>query len=244
MKRSVCTLVSLLLLAGTSLTPAHAQLSAVQAGTDLGTLSEDDPPRTCVFRCRNTGSQPEVITRIHTSCGCTGAKSDRLRLLPGEEAQITVTYRPLGHPGRVLTYIDVFTDKDEAHPAATFTLTGKVTPSKALWKEYRYAMGDLRLRRKRVVFHASGAGRQQVERIVCANAGTEPLTLKAGQGTLPAWLTLRTVPSPIPPGEEGVIELIVESSQLPSTPTGLRAHILLEGLNVRPSERMIEVDIN
>lgn len=244
MKTKIDTAIFLLILLVYPFTTAQGQLSVVHPEFNLGTLSEDDAPRTCTFVCKNSGNTPVVITRIKTTCGCTAAEVDRPQIQPGEEAQIKVTYNPLGHPGRILTYVRVFTQESDDQPAASFTLTGKVTPSTALWKEYRYAMGNLRLRRKKVSFKDVKSGQRRVERIVCANAGTEPLKLKADKITLPSWLTFRTIPPEIPAGEEGAIELIVDGDKVPSHSAALRTSILLEGLNVRPTERMIEIIID
>lgn len=221
----------------------HGQLSVAHPEIHLGTLSEDDSARTCLFVCKNSGSAPVVITRVKTTCGCTDAEVDRPQLQPGEEAHIKVVYHPLGHPGRILTYISVFTGESDEQPATTLTLTGTVTPSAALWKEYRYAMGNLRLRRKKIIFSAVKPGQQRKERIVCANAGSIPLILSAHKATLPEWLTFRTLPAAIPAGEEGVIEVTVDGSKVPPHTEALQTGILLEGLHIQPTERTIEVVI-
>lgn len=235
----------LCLLAGAflSLLPARSQLAADSLRISLGTLSEDDPPQTCVFRCTNITAGPLHITAVKTTCGCTAATVADTLLAPGQQTVIRAVYTPLGHPGRVLAYIDVFTSATVGKPSLTLSLTGRVTPSAALWKEYRYAMGELRLRRRNIVFEAPFSGKHRIERIVCANAGSTPLRLTADKISLPPWLIFRTVPAVIPPGEEAVIELEADVSQLPATLSQTTAKVLLEGVKVPPTERMIEVTI-
>ena len=66
---------------------------------DFGTIRETDGPVTHRFVCRNEGEHPEVILQVTTTCGCTTPRYTRKPILPGEEAEITVTYDPANRPG-------------------------------------------------------------------------------------------------------------------------------------------------
>ncbi len=46
------------------------------------------------FTIRNSGGSPLQITGLSTSCGCTRAEMEKRELLPGEEAELLVTFDP------------------------------------------------------------------------------------------------------------------------------------------------------
>lgn len=68
---------------------------------NIGEMTEDDKPVETNFYFKNISAQPVVITRLHTDCGCTAAKIDKLNVQPGEKACISVTYTPENHPGTI-----------------------------------------------------------------------------------------------------------------------------------------------
>ena len=76
---------------------------------DFGTIRETDGPVTHRFVCRNEGEHPEVILQVTTTCGCTIPRYTRKPILPGEEAEITVTYDPANRPGNFSRELAVFT---------------------------------------------------------------------------------------------------------------------------------------
>ena len=76
---------------------------------DFGTIRETDGPVTHRFVCRNEGEHPEVILQVTTTCGCTTPRYTRKPILPGEEAEITVTYDPANRPGNFSRKLAVFT---------------------------------------------------------------------------------------------------------------------------------------
>jgi hypothetical protein len=69
---------------------------------------------------------------------------------PGEKAVIQLTYNPFGQPGTIYTRAFVYVSISEKKPIAALTISGKVTPSSALWRDYRYTMGHLKIRAKTI----------------------------------------------------------------------------------------------
>jgi hypothetical protein len=211
---------------------------------EVGTISEDDKPSVYVFSCKNAGNTRVVVTRMTTSCGCTQAEIDRPVLLPGEQAQIRLTYNPFGRPGKLFAQVLVYTDRSDKYPVASLALTGKVTPSAALWKNYRYAMGHLKLRRKQVNFGVVRKGQKRVERIACVNAGDQPLQVSAAKVILPEYLSVYTLPAVLQPSEEGQLVVAIDGTKLPPGKDVKKSlKVLLEGLSVSPTERMLEVSL-
>lgn len=115
---------------------------------NAGTLSEDDKPQVFTFTCTNVGKQKIVVTKISTTCGCTNAHIDSPVINPGEKAVIQLTYNPFGQPGTIYTRAFVYVSISEKKPIAALTISGKVTPSSTLWRDYRYTMGHLKIRAK------------------------------------------------------------------------------------------------
>lgn len=82
---------------------------------DLGTFSQNEPVRTCVFKFRNVGKAKLVINYVHTSCGCTVADYPKDFISPGGSGEIKVTYDGTDKlPGKLKKHIQVFTNcKDD-----------------------------------------------------------------------------------------------------------------------------------
>ena len=137
----------------------------------------------------------------------------------------------------------VYSDLSEKTPVAVLTVNGEVTPSVKLWKDYRVTMGELKLRSKTFNFGRVRNGSRRLEKIACANSGSKPLKVTAMKGFLPDFMSLRTEPQVLEPSEEGylVIEL---TGNTPDKTIGNKTYkVLLDGLHVRPSERMIDVKL-
>ena len=63
----------------------NAQISADELIYNFGTIGESDGLASHIFKIKNTGNGPLVITRITASCGCrnpNGPKSPSLRARP------------------------------------------------------------------------------------------------------------------------------------------------------------------
>jgi hypothetical protein len=50
--------------------------------------------KTGVFRLKNIGDQPLLITRVESSCGCTVPSWEKKPVEPGEETEIRVEIQP------------------------------------------------------------------------------------------------------------------------------------------------------
>jgi len=76
---------------------------------DLGLIDESVGTATSTVALKNVSSAPIVLGKnVGTSCGCTAATLDRLKLSPGEQAVMTVTIsttKPAGTAQRVSTTV-------------------------------------------------------------------------------------------------------------------------------------------
>lgn len=211
---------------------------------NAGTLSEDDKPQVFTFTCTNIGKQKIVVTKITTTCGCSNAQIDSPIINPGEKAVIRVTYNPFGQPGTIYTRAFVYASISEKKPVAALTISGKVTPSAALWKDYRYTMGHLKIRARTINLGIVTSTMHKVERIACANAGSTPLKIGGVEGFLPEFLSLRTEPEVLEPAQEGFLIIELDGKKLSEQKGQKSFNVLLEGVSGRPSDRTIKVNMN
>ena len=210
---------------------------------DVGTLTEDDAPRTYRFTGTNVGKKTIILTRVRTTCGCAVADVRTGEILPGETRTVTLTYHPKNHPGTIDANAFVYLSSSEKHPVARLTLTGNVIPGADEWARYPHAMGKLRLKQNRMEFQEVAAGQQPSERILCGNSGDKPLRLSAP--LLPKFATFRTEPEVIQPGSEADIVVTVDASQIPAgMGQSFTFPVIIEGVDARPSDRTLNVKVN
>ena len=107
--------------AGAARGPAKIELSAAEF--DFGTIPNSGPVSQ-VFQVRNTGQERLEIDGVSTSCGCTTAEVDSKHLLPGEAANLTVTYDPQVHGGETGEFLRVVyvRSNDPNTPEASLTI--------------------------------------------------------------------------------------------------------------------------
>lgn len=210
---------------------------------NAGTLSEDDKPQVFTFTCTNVWKKKLVVKRIKTTCGCTGASIDHPVIAPGEKAVVRMTYNPFGQPGKIYTRAFIYADLSDEKPVAALTLLGRVTPSSALWKDYKYAMGSLKIRARVINLGVVHPSMHRLEKIACANAGNKELRISAAEGFLPAFLKLRTEPEELEAGQEGFLVVELDGKKLPEEKGKKQFSVLLEGLSVRPSDRTIKISV-
>jgi hypothetical protein len=91
------------------------------------------------FKYQNAGRTPIHFKAVRTSCGCTVAQTQKDRVEPGEQGEITATYKIGDHTGRQIKSITVETD-DAAHSPTVLTLKTvlpealTLTPTFVYWK--------------------------------------------------------------------------------------------------------------
>jgi len=61
---------------------------------DFGTVKQNTTDNFHIFKFKNTGNEPLIITNAKGSCGCTVPKFPTEPILPGDEGEIEVSYSP------------------------------------------------------------------------------------------------------------------------------------------------------
>lgn len=210
---------------------------------DAGTMTEDDAPRTYIFTGRNVSRQTLHITQVKTTCGCTSSTVSIKELKPGAVFKVSITFTPNRYPGTINTGAFLYLRAAAGTPVAKLVLTGKVLPGADVWARYPHKMGALRLKQSKVSISEVKPGTQPSARILCGNSGNKALRISSL--LLPPYARLSTEPEVLQPGDEADLVITILADKIPSTmPTTFSFPVVLEGLDVRPSDRTIQVSVS
>ena len=210
---------------------------------DAGTMTEDDAPRTYIFTGRNVSRQTLYITQVKTTCGCTCSTVSIKELKPGAVFKVSITFTPNRYPGTINTGAFLYLREAAGTPAAKLALTGKVLPGADVWARYPHKMGALRLKQSKVSISEVKPGTQPSARILCGNSGNKALRISSL--LLPPYARLSTESEVLQPGDEADLVITILADKIPSTmPTTFSFPVVLEGLDVRPSDRTIQVSVS
>jgi archaellum component FlaG (FlaF/FlaG flagellin family) len=93
---------------------------------DFGDVKEADGPVTHVFKIKNTGELPLVITKVDTSCGCTSATKTNEPIAPGKQGEVKATFDVNGRPGHFNKPVTVRSNGKQG--TLILTIKGNVIP--------------------------------------------------------------------------------------------------------------------
>ena len=210
---------------------------------NIGTLTEDDAPKTYRFMCTNVSGETLNLTRIKTTCGCVVADIQSGDILPGETKVIGLTYNPNNHPGTIDANAFVYLSLSDEKPVARLTLRGNVLPGADEWARYPYIMGKLRLKQNRMEFREVMSGKRASERILCGNSGEQSLRLTVLN--LPCFVTFRTEPEVISPGSEADIIITIDASLIPvEKGDSFIFPVIIEGVSGQQADRTLSIKVN
>lgn len=95
---------------------------------DFGDIAQGDKV-THVFKFKNEGSVPLLISNVQTTCGCTVPEWPKTPIAPGVESQIKATFNSAGKMGRQNKVITIHSNSSE--PVTRVTLKSNVLPKDA-----------------------------------------------------------------------------------------------------------------
>lgn len=93
---------------------------------DLGEIPQERKARV-VAVYRNIGTREARILEVKSSCGCTVPTPEKMVLLPGESAELEITYEPGANRGDV--HQSVLLEIEGQEKPAFLSLEGKIVPS-------------------------------------------------------------------------------------------------------------------
>jgi len=110
--------------------PRHPKVVVVNGEDHDFQTMDYDATGTHAFLFRNDGTAPLKLTKGKTTCKCALSKLARQTLLPGETAEVTLQWKPIGSRTPFKQRAVIGTN-DPARPSVTLSVHGYVTPK--LW---------------------------------------------------------------------------------------------------------------
>ena len=178
---------------------------------DFGTFEEAKGNVSHVFKIKNTGDAPLVMTRITASCGCTQPEWTKSPIAPGQTGDVKVTYNPKGRPGPFYKTISIYSNADKK--SFSLGIKGNVTP-KPLQPTfvYPYAIGNLKLENRQILYNTVRPDELASQNIHVINEGKTSVSIEFGK--IPPYLTVAANPEKLMPGETGEISILLNAKQI------------------------------
>ena len=108
--------------------PAGPQIEFSEVKYDFGTIKQGDVVDH-VFKFKNTGTQPLVISNIGVSCGCTTPEWTKDPVMPGKTGTISAKFNSTGKMGMQNKVLTV--ESNSAAGNAMVSLVGEVKDAAA-----------------------------------------------------------------------------------------------------------------
>lgn len=188
----------------------NAQIKVDELTYNFGNISETDGPTSHVFKVRNTGTSPLVITRVTASCGCAQPEWSKEPIAPGKTGDLKVTFNPKGRPGPFYKTVSIYSNGKKG--SYSLAIKGNVTPKSTLPViSYPYSIGELKLHTKTILFSSIRPDEALGEKINIMNDSQKSLTIQLGK--VPNYFTVEVNPSTLSPGESGEITILLDAKQ-------------------------------
>lgn len=111
----------------TEATTSKAKIEFADKSKDFGDIFQGDKV-SHVFKFKNTGTEPLVLSNVITSCGCTATQWPKEPIAPGAEAEINATFNSAGKMGKQNKVITVVSNSSEG--SARVSIISNVLPKK------------------------------------------------------------------------------------------------------------------
>lgn len=165
---------------------------------DFGTIREEAGKAPGKVQFVNEGTEPTLIQRVKSTCGCTGVRYSQDLIEPGDTATVWFDYNPTGRPGRFEKHIKVYTG--EGSDLTTITIRGTVIGApQSLNTKYPMVYGPLRLSSEKIPMGETLYGTSRHEYIYGYNQGSD--TLQLSWGEVPRYLSLGASSLKVAPGD-------------------------------------------
>lgn len=208
---------------------AHGAIVANPKHKELGSINAEERVLIRYMLCNTTADNLD-ITELRSSCSCLKITTAPQSIAPHDTCYITAEFNTEGRRGEFRQTIWVYTSLDTLRPTERLTMRG-VVENDDEWLHLPKQMGMMRMSRKEVTIDSNGE-----QRIVVANTSKTPIRLR-GVATLEG-ITFRCYPEVIEADTEANIMIGYRGSVRDIT-----TMIVVEGVECRPSERVIKVTI-
>jgi len=93
---------------------------------DFGKIAEGEKVA-CIFKFKNTGKGPLVVSSVYSSCGCTVPKYDTKPIAPGGTGIVEVVFDTSGRDGKQTKTVTV--NSNASKPIVLLKISGEVITS-------------------------------------------------------------------------------------------------------------------
>jgi len=193
MKRIIFLLICITISLEASFAQEDKRVTFNESKHDFGVVPEKGGNVSFDFVLTNNSTEPLIINRVLTSCGCTTPSWTKAPIEPKKSGTITVSYNPNGRIGAINKTITVYTNFD-TNPYS-LQITGEVTESPVPKKPeelYPVALGSYLLKSKDLNFGKVGIAESKTIRLVVFNNSDKPMTQKI---TPPKHITVNYSPA-------------------------------------------------
>lgn len=181
-----------------------------QTEHNFGSFKESDGPQTTIFKFKNEGSAPLVVSNARPSCGCTTPKWTREPIAPGASGEIEVSYNPKNRPGAFNKTVTVSSNAE--NPTVILRISGSVEQrEKTLAEKYPREIGSLRAQTNYISFAQIKINSVETKDLELINDTDEPV--KVGFKSVPKHLTVKVDPETIPAHGKGVLSVTFNAKE-------------------------------
>lgn len=168
-------------------------------------------PVSVEYKITNRGDRPLLMYRVEASCACSVVQWNESSIMPGEQGRIKVTFdaKALGHFEKTVSI------HSNASPATLhLKFVGEVvTEVKEYANDFPFTMGDIRLDREDFDFADARRGDKPTLVLTIANLSARPY--RPVLMHLPSYLSMKATPSILMKGQQGKVELTLNTNLLP-----------------------------
>lgn len=184
--------------------PLRAQLVPSQGVLEFGDIEEAKGPVTARAYLLNKGDDPLSITRVRTTCGCTGVDYYKDVINPGDSAFVDITYDPRRRFGEFEKSVKVHVSDGNTVPVVFHGYVINTEETIAL--RYPCPVGPLRLSETKVLGGVLNKGEQRSLFVNFYNMSDSEVTPTVSCDN--PGLSVSLGPTPVPPHSVGSISII------------------------------------
>jgi len=179
---------------------AFPVLSFSEKEFDFGTIKEVDGPVTHIFKFKNSGNSPLILSKVTASCGCTTPDWTKEPVPPRGEGQIKVTFNPARRKGSFKKSVTI--RSNSSTPVVMLHIKGVVTPREKTPKEiYRRQIGQLNFKMTVLPFVKIKENQVKIDTLDFINLTDSAVKVEVKRA--PSHLDVQIEPQMVPPGKKG-----------------------------------------
>lgn len=171
---------------------------------NFGTFKADAGKQTFDFIVTNTGNAPLLIQNIAASCGCTTPQWTQEPIPAGGKGKITAIYDPTGRFGEKFDKtLSVYTNSKPE--IVVLHISGEVLPRElSIEEQFTFPVDSIRFESNHLAFTNIKKTEKKIRVMQLVNTSKKPVKVEFDQ--LPPYLSLKSNPETLKPGQKGIIE--------------------------------------